>query len=157
MKFKVARADRGWKIFVGGARASPGGRQFAKRISACGPSQDGPWVSWPQLGYLAFSALLSPHHLRIGNLLANFVQCLVPFQRPRLPLCGSILRSETFPGVTSTTVKFESLRRSLRLSPPSPPKIHRFVNRRSDCLWFELHARVDAFDQTLFSCTIIIR
>lgn len=30
--------------------------------------------------------LLSRHHLRIGNLLANFVQCFVPFRRPRLPL-----------------------------------------------------------------------
>lgn len=30
--------------------------------------------------------LLSRHHLRIGNLLANFVQCFVPFRRLRRPL-----------------------------------------------------------------------
>lgn len=34
----------------------------------------------------AAQPLLSRHHLRIGNLLANFVQCFVPFRRPRLPL-----------------------------------------------------------------------
>lgn len=40
--------------------------------------------------------LLSRHHLRIGNLLANFVQCFVPFRRPRLHLLSSpsVLPSE---------------------------------------------------------------
>lgn len=71
-------------------------------VSAIRETNFQPWTvtTWPlgirpQLGYLPTCrprestyapSLLSRHQLRIGNLLANFVQCFVPFRRLRLPL-----------------------------------------------------------------------
>lgn len=84
-------------------------------------------------GLPAFSALLSPHHLRIGNLLANFVQCLVPFQRPR-PLfsAGVFFEAKRFLGLLrppTSSNHFVDLLLLLLL----PSEIHRFVNEVTVC------------------------
>lgn len=148
MKFKVARADRGWKIFVGieRARASPGGRQFAKRISACGPSQDGPWVSgrswatWPP----PLSYLLTTWELAI---------CLQIS-------CNASSRFNAR-GFLSAGVFFEAKRFLGLLRPPTSsnhfvdlPSSSRDSSVREPVKWLSV-IRVDAFDRALFSCTFV--
>lgn len=139
MKFKVARADRGWKIFVGlgwaRARASPGGRLSANsrnEFQLVDRRKMAP-------GYPAAAGLPGLLRSPISSPPENWQFACKFRAMPRpvsTPAASSLREYSSKRNVSWGYFDRRQVRITSSISPPL--LLQRFIGSWSDCLWFEL-------------------